>query len=218
MNDAQRRALRGLSVFRGGCAAEAAFAIVDAPVGMLTSLAHESVLRWVVSPNGVGRYEMHELVRQFAAEQLAANRDERAAVEKRHADYYLRFVAEREHQLTRSQPRAAASEIRGELDNVRQGWAWASAQVNLAALERTAYSLGQFYMLSGLLKEGSQVLGAVVAAITDALPRAASDAPERQRYERVISTLLSFQSMGLNCPMQATADGWNWALVKTQAV
>jgi predicted ATPase len=72
LNDAERQTLRGLSVFRRGCTLDAAQAVVNASLPVLTSLVHKSLLRWSWGQGEVGRYEIHELLRQFAAEQLDA--------------------------------------------------------------------------------------------------------------------------------------------------
>src|SRR5262249_50315025 len=93
LNDIERQVLRQLAVFRGGCTREAAQAVVGAALRVLTSLEHKSLLRWGRRQRGTGRYEMHELLRQFAVEQLGG--DERIAVEARHSAFYLAFVAAR---------------------------------------------------------------------------------------------------------------------------
>ena len=107
LNEAEQQALRGLSVFRGGCTLEAAQVVVNASLRVLTSLVHKSLLRWSWAQGEAGRYEMHELLRQFAAEQLDAAPDERAALEARHSDYYLNFVQERERRLARNEPQSS---------------------------------------------------------------------------------------------------------------
>src|SRR5262245_9150290 len=153
LNDAERQALRGLSVFRGGFTREAAEVVVGASLRVLTRLMHKSLLRWSEAGGIGGRYDIHELLRQFAAKQLDAS-DDRAAVEARHGEYYLNFLAERERRLARNQPREATAEIRAEIDNVRQAWIWAVSQAHIQALDRAAFSVWQFYTLTGLWSDG----------------------------------------------------------------
>src|SRR5262249_357065 len=143
LNDAERHSLLGLSVFRGGFIREAADVVVGASLRVLTRLMHKSLLRWSEAGGIGGRFDIHELLRQFAAEQLDAS-GERAAVEARHGEYYLHFVAERERRLARNQPREAAAEIRAEIDNVRQAWIWAASQAQAAVLEDSAYGVWQY--------------------------------------------------------------------------
>ena len=84
--DAERRVFHQISVFRGGFTREAAETVVGASLRVLTGLLHKSLLRWRERKGAVGRYEIHELLRQFASEQLDAAPDEREALEARRRD------------------------------------------------------------------------------------------------------------------------------------
>ena len=55
-----------MSVFRGGWTLEEAALVADATLPILVSLVDKSLVR----TNGQGRFDLHELVRQYAAEQL----------------------------------------------------------------------------------------------------------------------------------------------------
>ena len=57
----------GLSVFCGHFPRDAAEAVAEASLDVLSSLVDKSLLRITAS----GRYNLHELVRQLAAEKLA---------------------------------------------------------------------------------------------------------------------------------------------------
>ncbi|MEZ4732411.1 MAG: hypothetical protein R3E79_35310 [Caldilineaceae bacterium] len=67
-----------LSVFRGGFQRAAAKAVAEASLMDLAIFVEKSLLQ--MTPRG--RYQIHELLRQFAAEQLAATPDEAAATSK----------------------------------------------------------------------------------------------------------------------------------------
>ena len=67
----QQRALARLSVFRGGFDPAAAEAVAGAEVAMLSALVERSL----VDRAEGGRYGLHELLRQFAAERLEAAGD-----------------------------------------------------------------------------------------------------------------------------------------------
>jgi predicted ATPase len=64
----EQRTFMALSVFRRGCCPQAAIEVTGAAPTVLDSLVSKSLLRWLP----VGRYEMHELLRQYASERLAA--------------------------------------------------------------------------------------------------------------------------------------------------
>lgn len=91
LEDVERRALAWCSVFEGGFDADAAEAVVDLPedgpwaLDLLEALRDRSLLR---APQGGGRLQMLESIRQFAAEQLDDLGD-RAVAEAAHRAWYL---------------------------------------------------------------------------------------------------------------------------------
>lgn len=150
LNEVERQVLRQLAIFRGGFTREAAENVAGATLGVLTSLVHKSLLRRASGDaTSVGRYELHELLRQFADHYLDVAPGERAAAEARQGQFYLEFVATRERRLARNEPREAADEIQAEIDNIRQAWLWAAGHAQVAALGRSAFGLAQFYWLAG---------------------------------------------------------------------
>jgi predicted ATPase/tetratricopeptide (TPR) repeat protein/transcriptional regulator with XRE-family HTH domain len=86
---AEQLALAKLSVLRGAIDLEAAAEVGGASLPVVASLADKSLL----GADGTGRYTLHELLRQYAAEQLAHL--EAAPEHRRRAIDYLRRTAER---------------------------------------------------------------------------------------------------------------------------
>ena len=74
LSDDERRVFSRLAVFRGTFARDAAAAVSGAGLGELQSLVSKSLVRRI----GLGRFELHELLRQYAAEQLAVEHGELA--------------------------------------------------------------------------------------------------------------------------------------------
>jgi predicted ATPase len=93
----RRRLLAGLSVFAGGWTAEAAADVCDAADApeALEELVGDSLVRAEEAGDGASvRFGMLESVREFAAERLAGDApEERAAVRRRHAAYFLRLAS-----------------------------------------------------------------------------------------------------------------------------
>ena len=89
LSNAEQAAFSALSVFRGGFGVEAAEAVANAQPTSLTALVDKSLLRH----SRFDRFEMHELVRQYASEQLEAS-GESAVMYTRYAHYCARFSAE----------------------------------------------------------------------------------------------------------------------------
>ena len=156
LSDAEQRLLRQSAIFRGGFDYAAAQAVLGATPASLARLVDKSFLQWRVTTHDEGRYAIHELLRQFAAEYLAQVAPEQAATAARHSAFYLDYLAAREVRLTRNDPRAAAAEIQIELDNIRQAWQCAVQRQDFAPLHRSAWAFFSFYRHTGALAEALQ--------------------------------------------------------------
>ena len=136
LSDGQRDVFAQLSVFRGGFDRDAAKAVAGADLRLLSELASKSLVR---RPD-FGRFELHELLRQYAAEKLGVETaDASASTRERHARHYSGMLLERQGALMGPQMTVARDELRGELDNLRAALAWIVRQNDeptaLAALE-----------------------------------------------------------------------------------
>ncbi|MBZ0293669.1 MAG: tetratricopeptide repeat protein [Anaerolineae bacterium] len=89
LSSAEQTALARLSVFRNGFDLEAAEVVGEASLQLIAGLADKSLLRG----DGAGRYALHELLRQYASEQLA--RQAFASDHRAQAIDYLTQAAER---------------------------------------------------------------------------------------------------------------------------
>jgi predicted ATPase/class 3 adenylate cyclase len=123
LTDEQRSAFSRLSVFRGSFDRSAAVAVTGADLRVLSDLVGKSLLR---RPD-FGRFELHELLRQYAAEQLRLSPAEEADARGRHAHHYAAMLRDRETALMGRDMAVARDELRGELDNLRAGAEWSVA-------------------------------------------------------------------------------------------
>lgn len=108
----EREALAGLSVFVGEFTPEAAQATSGAGLHVLAGLAEHALLRTTAA----GGFQLHDLLRQFAAEQLPAAA---RAARERHAAYYLALAADG---AAAPAPPGAPEPL---LANLRAAWLWA---------------------------------------------------------------------------------------------
>ena len=154
---------RELSVFRGGFTREAAQQVTGASLRDLMDLVNKSLL----TRPPAGRYDIHELLRQYAAQRLAEIPDRQPAVEDRHCAYYAEFLCQREARLFGKDQRAVMSEIEAEIDNIRVGWEWAVAWHRAEEMERYLDSLAEFYVIRGWFREGVQVFGKAARQLAD---------------------------------------------------
>jgi predicted ATPase len=67
LTEEEQKALLRLSIFQGGFRREAAEQVAEATLSVLSTLVTKSLIR----RNGDGRYDLHELIRQFAAEHFS---------------------------------------------------------------------------------------------------------------------------------------------------
>lgn len=215
LSDREQQVLTQSAIFVGRFSRAAAQAVTGATVSELAGLVDKALIQ----QPGVGVYQLHELLRQFANDKLQQNHQEALAVANRHSDYYLSFVAQREQMLARQAPRQAVEGIQGEVDNVRQAWAWAADHTTMAhvatticaRLAKSAYSLWQFYLITGLYTEGvaafrqavegAQAACAALDAPTalqgstdESMPGQASDAAALRGWQSVLSSLLAFEA------------------------
>ncbi len=163
----EQRVLQRLSIFRSGFASDAARMIADASPFFLDALVLKGYLRY----DAQQRYEIHELLRQYAEQRFRADVTDMEATADRHAEYYLRLVATSYIEFAHSkQPIVTVTE---ELDNVRAAWDWAAAQQRYVLLEHTCHALAAYYEVTGLSLEGERRFGAAaeqVLAIETTMP------------------------------------------------
>ncbi len=156
LSDQEKLILSQASIFKGEFSQDAAINVISATPIVLTSLVDKSLVQ-SVKP---GRYQLHELLRQFAAEKLLdlvedpETRQSVSQAEAQHAQYYLAFLQHREVALHQSDTRTTLSEIKDEINNIRQAWQWAVTHLELDQLQQSLEALSQFYYLTGLFEEG----------------------------------------------------------------
>jgi predicted ATPase/DNA-binding SARP family transcriptional activator len=146
---AERAAMRQVSVFRGGFDRAAAAEVAGANGPLLDALVDKSLLHLAPS----GRYEVHELLRQYAAEKLAAEPTESEATRTRHGRYYTTFLAQREQPMKGPRQPEILAEIRAEMANVRAAWQWAVGTGDLEAVGQTLEALYFVYEYPGRYQE-----------------------------------------------------------------
>jgi predicted ATPase/predicted Ser/Thr protein kinase len=149
----EQEAISQLSVFGGGFRRDAALAVAGASLVTLATLTEKSLLRRQAD----GRYDMHDLLRQYAAEKLAAVAETELECRSRHSAYFTAFLQQRASDLKGVHQLKALDEVREELQNARLAWQWAIEQYDLAALDRALESLYLFYELRGRFLEGEQL-------------------------------------------------------------
>jgi len=171
LTEEEQGVLRRMSVFPGGFGRVAAEIVSGATLSVLSSLMTKSLLR----RSGVGRYDLHELVRQFAAEQIALCPEEQAVAQERHARYYLNALSQADDRLHSPAQPAALAELAAEMDNFRTAWHWAIAHRAFALIEPALRAFSTFMDTRGWYQEELDLLDAAVARLEEDQSQAALD-------------------------------------------
>jgi predicted ATPase/DNA-binding SARP family transcriptional activator len=165
-----------LSVFRGGWTLAAARDVCAEPhaLDLLEQLRDCSMIE-VTERAGEIRFRTLETLREFGWEQLAP--EERAALARRHAAFYLALIEELEPALFGADQARQFERVEAEHDNLRAALAWSeTATDGLETGLRLSAALWWFWFIRTHLAEGWQW-------ITRALSRATAigDTPARAK-------------------------------------
>ena len=185
-----RGVMEALSVFRGGFTREAAQTISNATSRDLMALIHKSLLQRAPG----GRYELHELLGQYAAERLEAS--ERAdAVRDAHSAYYCAAMERWAADLQGPRQWTAFVESATEAENARTAWDWALQQVQLRQLDRAMDALGLVHHLAEEREEGETLFRLAAETLETALGKSEET---HGHGLRVLSRMLTWQGLFLN--------------------
>jgi predicted ATPase len=184
---AEERALFGqLSVFRGGFTFQAAQHIAGATLSMLARLVDKSLVR----TERDGRYDMHELLRQFAAEKLGADPGAEERTRERHSAFYLEWLRRKDPELKGRQQLTALDEVEREFENVRCAWQWALRSGQWECLRKSSVALSFFMAIRSRQLEAIALLKQVV----DAAAAAETSAEELTHRQGLAAYALTTQS------------------------
>lgn len=158
LSDDERKVIKKLSVFQGGCRREAAEQAAEASLAMLSGLTHKSFLHRSLT----GRYEILETLRKYIGARLGEHPQEYEDAYSRHAEYYAAFLQAREPQLKGSRQIEALEEISEDIENIRMTWQWMVTHEKLLEIDHSQESLYLFFSMRSWLQEGVDVFGRAV--------------------------------------------------------
>jgi predicted ATPase/Tfp pilus assembly protein PilF len=154
LSDGERRVFRRLSVFRGGFAPEAAAEVAGASVATLSALLDKSLVRRSVG----ARFEVLEVLRQYAEEKLREDADEYGWVRQHHCSHYTELLEALSPSLGTTGEKEALDRIAEDVQNVRQAWQWAAEHRLTEALRRSLQCIFVFHEVRGRAREGWDLL------------------------------------------------------------
>lgn len=155
LSDAERSVLRRLSVFRGGFTREAAETVTGASLRALANLSHASFVRWHPGDGG-GRYEIHELLRQFAEEQIDAVPGECERMDARHGSFYLELAEAAAAEYTGPRQVEWLDRIERDHDNIRVAQTRFAERGEVELELRLVAAAVYFWFIRGYHTEGTE--------------------------------------------------------------
>lgn len=146
-----------LSVFHDGFTDNAARRVAGATLSVLRGLTDKALL-W---RDAGDRYHIHELLRQYAAEKLAAHGlDE--TTRHAHSVYYIDLLTRSEPELYGHSQLLVVERLKEEEVNLRAAWQWTLTRRPFAELAQAVNGWGLFYEISGRLVEGESLLRSTI--------------------------------------------------------
>jgi predicted ATPase/transcriptional regulator with XRE-family HTH domain len=171
LSEEEQGVLLRLSAFHGGFRREAAEQAAEATISVLSSLAAKSLVR----RTSTGRFDLHELIRQFAARQLAQRPEEQTVTQARHGRYYMTYFSQADGRLRGSAQRETLAELTAEMDNFRAAWDWALAHGEFALIEPAMRTFWWYCDTRGWFQEAHEMLSRTVDALEMAHGRSPFD-------------------------------------------
>lgn len=153
LTDNERELFMQLAVFRGGFTRLASQAIMGASPRGLNTLVNKSFL----THTGSGRFQIHELLRQYAEERLRQSSQAYGQVVDRHSDFYLEWLRQKEGELKDRRQFDALAEMDSEIENARAAWTRAFRSNRLERIPLATDALMMYFGLRSRLTEGEEL-------------------------------------------------------------
>ena len=190
LSPAEQSAFAGLAVFRGSFSREAARSVTGITVPVLASLVDKSLLRRQAN----GRYELHELLRQYADQQLSPSA--RQPLQGRQANYFIKWLHDQGKHLNTPQETNIFRAIVADHDNVRAGWDWLVQERDLSLLKLGLHLLRVFYNEQGRYQEGMEWLEKTAQMLQAVITQEPDNELARQLLGQVQGRLAGFYLWG----------------------
>jgi predicted ATPase len=147
LTEDERRILRALSVFRGGFTGDSAAAVAGATPFDLRRLRDKSLLQ----VGEQGRYDLHPLIRAYAAERLAARSETEEAI-RLHLAYFTALAEQGEQAVQGVEQLDWLSRLEADHANILAALSWAEEH-EFATAARLAAAMWLFWFMRGHLRE-----------------------------------------------------------------
>ncbi len=186
LSETERAVFRKFSIFRGGFTREAAAQVAGASLVLLSALVDKSLVRR--SPDG--RYDLHEVLKRYAAEKLEEVPQQMAEVQEAFYHYYLAMLQDLAEALKGQAQKEALARRQLESDNLRAAWGLMVEAGDLAEIEQCLLSAYVIYTFGMRFREGA----ALVEPVLNKLRLKQSASMQDPAYRSVLALALALLS------------------------
>lgn len=180
----EQTVFKRLSVFRGGFRREAAEIIAGASLRTMAALVDKSFLRLDMT----GRYDIHELLRQYGEEHLLADAADLYETTRRHSVYYAQKLDQLEKGEMLDSEKEWLEGVLEIIDNVRSAFQWSVNEGHVPNIYKLLGGLSSYYQLRYDFQEA-------VATFTAAVDRLKSITyPDAELQQRTLASSLTCQA------------------------
>jgi predicted ATPase/tetratricopeptide (TPR) repeat protein len=162
----EQEILRALSVFRGGFTPQAAEQVCGATFRDLHNMVEKSLLQVSLE----GEYRLHDLLRQYLDEKLHKIPAQAAAVQDRHATYYLGKLPGWAAAIKNARQQDTLAQMDAVSADLVTAWEWDTCQARLTGLKEGLEGLCLYHELRARYAEGERL-----CSVLDRLPDANGD-------------------------------------------
>lgn len=150
-----------LSVFRGSFRPQEAMQVSGASLSILSALVDKSMLQRLPS----GRYQIHELLRQYAHEHLGRLPEKQTIVHDLHCQVYATLVAQYQ-QTSKSVPHHQIVRwFAADMENILVAWQRAVQQRNVESIALMCRGLTDYFQLTSSFREGETLFREALKAL-----------------------------------------------------
>ena len=180
LDAAEQRLFAALSVFVGGCTLDAVSAVYGDEseeadlLDLMSSLVDKSlVVRGLPSPiDGEPRFNMLQVIREYALERLEASGQADAA-RQRHAAHYTGFARRADPEIRGAHQMIWLARLTSEHDNLRAVLRWSLDSGDGAGATELIWLLWLFWLINAHLQEAQQWAEEALAHVDALSPRCA---------------------------------------------
>jgi len=161
LNEAQKKALRAASIFKGGFSPRAAAQVA----GVTPAVFKELIQKFLVRPKPNGYLELHDLLKFYAKEKLFKDPAEKDRVQDAHSVFLARELRQHEKDLWGAKQGQTLAYLMDEIGNIREGWRRAVEQGNEGWMGDYLDCLFALYETKGWYQEGVEAFQMAVEVL-----------------------------------------------------